>query len=191
VSDPSQEGTAALSRDHTLVISESGLVTITGGKWTTYRKMAEDTIDQAATLGGLEDRPSVTRELPIHGHDPRADEYGLLADYGADAPFLETLMEEDPRFGEPVHPSADVQVGQVIWGVRCEAARTVEDVLARRTRMLLLDARASVAMAPAVAKWMALELGRDDAWQRTQVDEFSALAENYLVSEEDFPVHPT
>ncbi len=175
-------GTAALARDHTLLIAPSGLVTITGGKWTTYRKMAEDTIDQAATLADLPDRPSVTRTLPIHGYHENAGQFGALADYGADAPAVEALIAEHPAWGERLHPSRPVRAGEVVWAVRHEMARTVEDVLARRRRTLLLDARASMAMAPAVAVLMAEELGRDEAWQRAQVEAYRALAAGYLVA---------
>ncbi len=182
VGSTGEEDTASLSRDHTLHISKSGLVTITGGKWTTYRKMAEDTIDQAATLAELEERPSSTRELHIHGYHRHADEFGPLQDYGSDAPALQNLMRERPALREPLHPKHPVVAAQVVWAVRHEMARTVEDVLARRTRLLLLDARASIEMAPKVAALMAAELGRDDAWQQAQVAQYRALAEGYLIA---------
>jgi glycerol-3-phosphate dehydrogenase len=182
VSNQAQEGTASLSRDHTLHISDSGLVTIAGGKWTTYRRMAEDTIDQAATLAGLEDRRSVTKELRIHGFHRNAHELGSLADYGSDAPDLLAIMRENGRHEKRLHDAYDVRVGQVVWAVRREAARTVEDFLARRTRMLLIDARASILMAPEVARWMAEELGRDEAWQESQVESYAALAAGYIWS---------
>jgi len=185
VSSASEEGTASLSRDHTLHVSDSGLVTIAGGKWTTYRKMAEDTIDLAATLAGLEDRESVTKGLRIHGSQSHAEVPSPLSDYGSDATLIRGLSAEDPRFEERLHPAYDVTVAQVVWAARHEAARTVEDVLARRTRMLLIDARASIAMAPAVATWMARELGRDAAWEASQVQEFATLAAGYLWSEND------
>ncbi len=182
VGNPDGDGTAALSRDHTLLISPTGLVTITGGKWTTYRKMAEDTIDQAATLADLPDRPSVTRDLPIHGYQNDADQFGELADYGADAPAVRALIDERPEWGERLHPDRPMRAGEVVWAVREEMARTVEDVLSRRRRMLLLDAHASIEAAPAVAALMAAELGRDAAWQQAQVDAFHTLAQGYLVS---------
>ncbi|MEX1255988.1 MAG: glycerol-3-phosphate dehydrogenase/oxidase [Gemmatimonadota bacterium] len=186
VSHDSHEGTASLSRDHTLDISDSGLVTIAGGKWTTYRRMAEDTIDQAATLAGLEDRESVTKGLHIHGYHTRADEFATLSDYGADAPLIQSLMQEDRRYGERLHPDYDVRVAQVVWAVRHEAARTVEDFLSRRSRMLLIDARASMVMAPQVARWMAEELGRDAGWQESQIEAYAVLASGYLWSESGF-----
>ena len=183
VADPDAEGTSAISRDHTLHIAESGLVTITGGKWTTYRKMAEDTIDQAATLAGLEDRPSVTAHLPIHGAHPDAARFGDLALYGSDAPALLALLKDEPDLGEVLHPDRPTRAVQVVWAARHEMARTVEDVLSRRTRELLLDARAAILMAPRVAELLAAELGRDEAWQAEQVTQFTALARGYLLTE--------
>ncbi|MDX1532172.1 MAG: glycerol-3-phosphate dehydrogenase/oxidase, partial [Rhodothermales bacterium] len=178
------EGTASLSRDHTLHIAKSGLVTITGGKWTTYRKMAEDTIDQAATLADLEDRASVTKALHIHGYHQHADTFGDLAVYGADAVGLRRLLREDEALGERLHPRRPTVAAQVVWAARHEMARTVEDVLSRRTRELLLDARASIEMAPEVARLLAAELGRDGAWQREQVEAYRALARGYLLADD-------
>ncbi len=174
--------TASISRDHTLHIAPSGLVTIAGGKWTTYRKMAEDTIDQAMLLGDLEDRDSVTKTLQIHGYHQHADQFGSLAEYGSDAPAIEALVRDEPALGERLHPDYDVVGAQVAWAARYESARTVEDVLARRTRLLILDARASMEVAPAVAAILAEELGRDDPWQADQVEAYRTLARGYLVS---------
>lgn len=175
------EGTAALSRDHTLHISGSGLVTITGGKWTTYRKMAEDTIDQAATVAGLDERPSVTADLRIHGHHHNADGFGDLHFYGADAPGVLSLIRSQPRFGKLLHPDHPTRLGEVAWAARNEMARTVEDFLSRRTRTLLLDARASMEMAPAVAEQLSEDLGRDDGWAEEQVRSYRDLARDYLM----------
>ncbi len=174
-------GTAAISRDHTLHVAPSGLVTITGGKWTTYRKMAEDTVDQAATLAGLPERPCPTHDLDIHGAHPHPEVFGPLADYGADVPALRELIASDARFAEPIHPDHEIVAGQVVWAARREMARTVEDVLSRRTRLLLLDARAAIAVAPAVAALLAEELERDAAWEAEQVAAFRELAAGYLL----------
>jgi glycerol-3-phosphate dehydrogenase len=179
--DGDPEGrTASLSRDHTLLISDSGLVTITGGKWTTYRKMAEDTVDQAATLAGLDDRPCVTRSLHLHGYHARADTFGELAHYGSDAPGLRALLSHDPRYGEPLNAAFPIRGGEVVWAARHEMARTVEDFLARRTRALLLDARAAMACSRRVAELMAGELGLGQRWIDDQVHAFTELAEGYL-----------
>jgi glycerol-3-phosphate dehydrogenase len=167
--------TASLSRDHTIRIEDSGMVTITGGKWTTYRYMAEDCVNQAATLAGLEERPSVTANLHIHGYYRGAGEFGHLSVHGADASAVRAL-----DMYEPLHSALPYTRAEVVWAARHEMARTVEDVLARRTRALFLNARAAAAMAPAVADILATELGRDSQWAAAQIDEFTALARRYL-----------
>jgi glycerol-3-phosphate dehydrogenase len=173
--------TAVISRDHTVNISKGGLVTIAGGKWTTYRKMAEDTIDQAAVLAELEFKPCVTHGLQIHGYHKHSEQFGSLSGYGSDAPALQDICEEAPGYGERLDPRIPVLAAEVIWAVRHEMARTVEDVLSRRTRALLLDARASMDMAPAVADLMADALGRDRRWKQQQVAAYQELAGGYLL----------
>jgi glycerol-3-phosphate dehydrogenase len=175
--------TAALSRDHTIRVDTPGLVTITGGKWTTYRRMAEDCVDRAASLAGLPRRPCRTRDLPIHGHDPDADRFGDLAGYGSDAPAIRALVEADAALGERLHPALPYVAAEVVWAVREEMARTVDDVLARRLRALFLNAAAAVEMAPRVAALMAREMGRDDGWATAQVRAFAELARGYRVSD--------
>jgi glycerol-3-phosphate dehydrogenase len=167
--------TASLSRDHTIIIEDSGMVTIAGGKWTTYRHMAEDCVNQAATLAGLEDRPCVTAELKIHGYHENADEFGHLSVYGSDAPAVRELR------GTRLHAALPYTEAEVLWAVRHELARTVEDVLARRTRALFLNARAAIEMSPAVATLMAAELGRDDSWIAAQVSAFREVAAKYVI----------
>ncbi|HEV2844234.1 MAG TPA: glycerol-3-phosphate dehydrogenase/oxidase [Thermoanaerobaculia bacterium] len=171
--------TAALSRDHTLLVSPSGLVTITGGKWTTYRKMGQDTVDRAALVAGLDARPSRTADLRLHGWTEEVRPLAAWAEHGADAPALARLAAERPGWDEPLHLNLPYRVCEVVWAARHEMARTVEDVLARRTRSLLLDARASAEAAPAVAALLAAELGRDEAWQREQVTSYRELARGY------------
>lgn len=173
--------TAALSRDHTLHIDACGLVSVCGGKWTTYRNMAEDCVNQAATLARLTERPSVTRHLNIHGFHQHADRFGPLAFYGSDAVALKDLIQQNPTLGEPLHTALPIGGAEVVWAVRYEMARTVEDVLARRTRALFLNARAALAMAPKVASLMARELQRDAAWEAQQVAEFGRVARGFLV----------
>jgi glycerol-3-phosphate dehydrogenase len=183
VRDGGEDSTAALSREHTVNVSKSGLVTIAGGKWTTYRKMAEDTIDFATAIAQLPERACETAELRLHGYLPLAESesHGPLEAYGSDAPALQRLIREQPELAEVLHPDFDYVAGQVVWAVRHEMARTVEDVLARRLRVLFLDTRASLAMAPAVAASMAKELGRDADWEREELDAFRAVAEPLLV----------
>ncbi|MGH7232760.1 MAG: glycerol-3-phosphate dehydrogenase/oxidase [Nitrospiraceae bacterium] len=173
--------TAALSRDHAVHIDRSGLLTIAGGKWTTYRYMAEDCVDQASALARLPERPCGTTRLPIHGFHEHAEQFGRLAMYGADAPAIQDLVRIEPGLGGPMHPALPYCGAEVIWATRFEMARTVEDALARRTRALLLNARAAVEIAPRVAELMARELGRDAAWQAEQVRTFQELANGYQV----------
>ncbi len=172
--------TAALSREHTIHISPTGLLTIAGGKWTTYRRMARECVDHAATLAELDPRPCTTEELRIHGYYHTPEEFGDLAGYGADAPAVGELCDGDSDRSAPLHPALPIRSGEVIWAVRQEMARRVDDVLARRTRALLLNARAAVAMAPAVAALMATELGQDESWIRSQVAEFEEIAARYI-----------
>jgi glycerol-3-phosphate dehydrogenase len=181
VRTPGDKGTAALARDHVLMIAKSNLVTITGGKWTTYRKMAEDTVDAAALVAGLEEHASPTPRLRLHGwlKNP-AETEGLLSLYGSDAPAVRRVMREQPDWSLPLDPELPYFMGEIVWAAREEMARTVEDVLARRTRALLLDARASIAAAPKVAAVLARELGRDTAWADGQVEAYRQLAQSYL-----------
>ena len=173
--------TASLSRDHTLIVSDSGLVTITGGKWTTYRKMAQDTVDQAATIAGLNFNECVTENMRIHGWLKNTDHSDPLHHYGSDRVEIEKLIKENPDLGEKLHERLPYLKAEVVWGVRNEMAMTIEDILARRTRALLLDAKASVEMAPEVAKLMAEEMDKDREWQKTQVSEYEHVASAYIL----------
>lgn len=175
------KNTASLSRDHTLIVSDSGLVTITGGKWTTYRKMAQDTVDQAAMVAGLQVTECITENLRIHGWLKNVDFSDPLYYYGSDRIALNKLIKENPNLGEPLHERLPYLKAELVWGVREEMAMTVEDVLARRTRALLLDAKASVEMAPVVAELMAMEMDKDENWVEDQVQQFTAVAENYIL----------
>ena len=168
--------TAALSRDHTIHIERSGLLTVAGGKWTTYRHMAEDAVNQAAMLARLPEKACVTRTLNIHGFHPHAEKFGPLSVYGSDALVLQDLMRAHPPLAARLHPALPYTKAEVIWAVRVEMARSVEDVLARRCRALFLNTRAASDMAPEVARLMAEELGADDAWQRRQLAAFEETA---------------
>jgi len=181
VSAGETENTAAISRDHTVCISRSGLITITGGKWTTYRKMAEDVVDQAAIIAQLDARPSVTENLNIHGSHHHPEIFGELEDYGSDAVALKELMDEKKEYADYLHEKLPVRKGEVVWAVQNEMARTVDDFLSRRRRALLLDARTSVEMAAEVAKIMAKELDKNKAWQKKQVEAYQYLAEGYII----------
>jgi glycerol-3-phosphate dehydrogenase len=177
-----------LSREHAVLVSPSGLVTIVGGKWTTYRKMAQDTVDDAAAVAGLPTRPCVTETLRLHGwmsgDDPQRPEEDVLRVYGSDIHRVRELMAENPEWAEPLHPRLPYPRATAVWAARAEMARSLEDVLARRTRCLLMDARAAHEAAPLVAELLAAELGRDAAWQAEQVRGFRELARGYRVDPE-------
>jgi glycerol-3-phosphate dehydrogenase len=181
---PGKAATKELSRSHEVLISKSGLVTIVGGKWTTYRRMAQDTMDRVIEVGGLPARPCSTETLRLHGWKPSdpAAPADALALYGTDAEAIEDLMREDPGLREPLDPRLPYPRALVVWAARREMARTLEDVLSRRTRSLLLDAAASVDAAPAAAKLLARELGRDAAWASAQVEAYRRLAAGYRIT---------
>ncbi len=181
VSPGGSDETSSISRDHTLIIDPSGLVTIAGGKWTTYRKMAEDTIDEAAVVAGLDERKSVTDNLRLHGWLKNTEAAQPYEMYGSDALALKKIAEEQNGWEEPLHPRLRCKPSEVIWAVRSEMARSVEDVLARRTRSLLLDARASMEIAGPVADLMAMEMNKDHRWKEQQVAAYKELANGYLL----------
>ncbi len=176
--------TAKLSREYRLSVSGAGLVTITGGKWTTYRSMAVAAVDAAAAQGGLDARPSTTHALRLHGWETPASPAGPPEGYGSDRSLFEQLADEQPAWKERLHPRLPYTVGDIVWAVRFEWARNVEDVLARRTRALFLDAAASIEIAPRVAGLMATELGHDHSWLTRQLESFNMAAMRYLPAPE-------
>ncbi|MCC6953443.1 MAG: glycerol-3-phosphate dehydrogenase/oxidase [Deltaproteobacteria bacterium] len=165
----SSGSTATASREHALGVSPSGLVSITGGKWTTYRRMAQDTIDRAAQVGGLRRRRCVTDSLAI----------STLR-----AALRDSLSADDPRADERLHPQRRETRADVIVAARFEMARRVEDVLARRSRVLFTDARLAIELAPSVAQILADELGHDSGWIQHELRSFTDLAKSYLPSME-------
>jgi glycerol-3-phosphate dehydrogenase len=179
--------TSQLSRDHTILVSQSGLVTVTGGKWTTYRRMGQDTINRACEVASLPALPSRTLELKIHGWT--MDSTGTASEwervYGTDLPMLCALSTEDAGLDALLHPRLPFKAREVVWAARYEMARTVEDVLARRTRALFLDARAAIEAAPAVASLLTRELKRSEAWRGKDLADFLGVANGYLYHEGD------
>ena len=173
--------TKELSRGHKILISDSNLISITGGKWTTYRKMAEESIDKVISLGMLKAKKCLTADIKIHGAE-NSEQMNSI--YGSDFEKIKRLMNEQADLQEKIHPSFDYTKAEVVWSVRNEFARTVEDVLARRTRALFLNAQASLDAAPIVAKILAKELNKDNVWVKNQIKAFSKLAENYILTPE-------
>jgi glycerol-3-phosphate dehydrogenase len=179
-----KQKTKEISRSHKLMVSASGLITITGGKWTTYRQMAEETVNMAIGSAGLPGRICLTKTLSLHGHKDSVEWTDPFFVYGSDAPAIRMLAKENGLLKETLDARLPYIGAEVVWAVRHEMARTVEDVLARRTRALFLDARAAMEMAPAVAKLMATELNRDTDWEKEQIVSFLSVAKNYLLEDE-------
>ena len=172
--------TATISREHMILVSRTGLVTITGGKWTTYRKMSVEAVDQAILNANLDFQPSVSETLQIHGYHNHSHKFGNLACYGSDALQIQNIIKTDPRLGKFLYGDS-ISCAEVVWAVENEMARTVEDFLARRRRALILDATAAIEIAPAVAKLMAEKLKKGMEWQKEQVESFNNTAKKYLI----------
>jgi glycerol-3-phosphate dehydrogenase len=181
--------TKTISREHVVHVSPTGLVTLLGGKWTTYRQMAEDTLADAIDVGGLQRRPCVTEHLYLHGWMRRESQPPDDTDrvYGTELPAVEDLAREEPAWDEPIHERLPYRGVHVVYAARLEMVRTLEDVLARRTRSLQLDARASIEAAPKVAGILAREMGRDAKWVEQQIVAYETLARGYLLKESDAP----
>ena len=180
---PQDESSATkeISRSHKIIVSESHLITITGGKWTTYRKMGEDAVDRAIQTGNLNPAACRTGDLSIHGSMQGVDWDDHLYVYGSDKEKVLALTMENPGWADKLHPKYNYLQAEVIWAVRHEMARTVEDVLARRVRLLFLDAKAAMEAAPLTAKLVASERKKGAKWQEEQVASFNALAKAYLL----------
>jgi glycerol-3-phosphate dehydrogenase len=174
------KSTAALPRDHLIQLSNSSLITITGGKWTTYRRMAEDTVNTAIKNGLLEPRNCLTKALKIHGWNNSTDYDDELFSYGVDAITIRKLIKDDPSLATKIHPSFPYTIAEIIWSVQNEMCMSVEDALARRTRALFLDAQAAIECAPLVASLLAREMNKDEGWQRDQINSFNSVAIKYL-----------
>jgi glycerol-3-phosphate dehydrogenase len=172
--------TKEISRDHKLMVSKSGLITITGGKWTTYRKMSEETVDTAIQTSNLENEKCVTKDLKIHACTSFHSS-SHLSIYGSDMASILILASELPDGGEQIHASYPNIKAEVIWAIRNEMAYKVEDVLARRMRMLFVDARAAIEMCPIVAQLMAQEMQMSPMWVEEQILEFTQIASEYLL----------
>jgi glycerol-3-phosphate dehydrogenase len=181
---PSGEGkkTKEISRGHKILISKGGLITLTGGKWTTYRKMGEDVINVASSRTNLKPGKSKTSELKIHGHMDHVDMNHPLYWYGADLMKINKMIEKDPSMGEVLSEKLHILKAQIAWAARRELARTLEDCLARRTRALQLDAKESMKIAPRVAEILAEELGFNKNWETKQVQAYNTLAQSYLLT---------
>jgi glycerol-3-phosphate dehydrogenase len=172
--------TSAISRDHHISVSESELISITGGKWTTYRKMAEDVMEIAIYKTGINEKECITKNLHIHGYQESNDYKAPLYYYGTDEMAIRTLIKNDSSLAELIHRSLPYLKAEIIWAVQNEMCMTVEDALARRTRALLLDAKAAIECGPLIAQMMAKEMSKDEEWITQQINNFNSVAKNYL-----------
>lgn len=172
--------TKEISRSHKVIVSESGLVSLTGGKWTTFRKMGEDTVEYFPKIAGVALAPSRSKDILLHGFTKAVPD-GHWGVYGSDAPLIQALAKADPKLSELIHPDFPNIMAEVAWAVRSEMAVKVEDVLSRRVRMLILDAQAALDSAEKVATLMAAELGKDAVWIENERADFKQTGEKYLI----------
>ncbi len=175
--------TSTISRDHFIQVSESGLVTVTGGKWTTYRKMGEDTINQAVLVAGLEEKPSITKSFRIHGWLKNVDRTDPLYFYGSDGIQIRKMKSDDMNLAQRVSEKFSYCMAEIIWILKNEMVVNLEDLMARRTRMLFLDSDEAINVAPVMIKLMAKELNKNLEWQKNQLEEFIQVAENYSIQQ--------
>ena len=175
--------TKEISRSHKIIVAKSGLVTIIGGKWTTYRRMAEDVIQQLEEVLRWKQTSSVTHELRIHGATDNVNWNDPWYFYGSDVLHIHQMVAREPDLQEELSREYHIIKAQVVWAVREEMARNIEDFLARRTRLLLLDAKEAMRIAPAVARIMAEELHKDEHWVATQIASFEAEAKGYQLEQ--------
>jgi glycerol-3-phosphate dehydrogenase len=176
-----EKKTAVMPRDHVVKVLPSGLIHVTGGKWTTYRSMAEYAIDTAIQSVGLEKVSCKTKNLKIHGWIKNRSTTSMSI-YGTDEEDIQLMINADPAFSEKIHPDYNYTKAELLWFVANEMAITVEDILARRTRLLFLDAKAAMEAAPMVAKTLAFFNGKDAEWEKQELDKFNDLAKNYLIN---------
>ena len=176
VKQPGKKDTSAISRDHEIMVSQTGLITIAGGKWTTFRKMAQDVIDKAIVVGNLANKPCLTAEHKLHGFLEGVDPKQIDSSYGTDI----EQIKKDPEYAKPLHPNLPYNWAHINFAIDYEMARDVEDVLSRRTRSILLNAKAAIDVCEDVAKRMAEKLNKDEKWVEEQTKSFKNLAQDYL-----------
>jgi len=172
--------TKEISRSHKVIVSDSGLVSLTGGKWTTFRKMGEDTVEYFPKITGQSVNPSRSKDILLHGFTKNVP-LGHWSVYGSNAKLIQDLAKADPQLAEQIHSDFPNIMAELAWAVRNEMALKVEDILSRRVRMLILDAQAALDSSEKVAKLMASELGKDQSWIDKELEDFRKLGEKYLM----------
>ncbi|MAR43665.1 MAG: FAD-dependent oxidoreductase [Flavobacteriaceae bacterium] len=173
-----EKATKEISRHHKVTVSTSGLISIVGGKWTTYRKMAEDTVNTARSVAGLHERECITHNLTIHGYDYSSNWKNPIHFYGTDIEKIESLCDQG---NSSISKKFFISKNQIIWSIRNEMAMNLEDVMARRTRSLFLDARECLRIAPKVLEIMAKEMKKNTNWIKNESANFEKVARNYIV----------
>lgn len=177
------KSTKEVSRSHKVEVSPSGLVNIFGGKWTTYRQMAEDVVDAAISANLVPQKACKTVDLRLHGYaDSMHLDDNMFTVYGSDAKKIQELAQTDAKLAEKIHPDYPYIYAQVQWAIEHECAIGVEDVLARRTRLLFLDAKAAQQAVKNVAEFMAAKLHWDSTKVMKEVTDFTNLAQQYQLS---------
>ena len=175
-SEGNKETTKEISRHHKITVSTSGLINVLGGKWTTYRKIAEDTVNTVLMVSGLSERKCNTETLPIFGFDPTRNWDDPLHFYGTEAKKVEAM---DLNGNKSLSSKLFITKNQICWAIKNEMAITLEDVLARRTRCLFLDAYETEKIAPKVAEIMAFELKKEKKWVIQELKNFNLILKNY------------
>lgn len=181
---PKEKGakTKEISRSHKVIVSDSNLVTITGGKWTTFRKMGEDTVDYFTKVTGESMKASKSADQKLHGFTENPEE-GHMSVYGSDASQIKFMIKDHPEWAEKLHPNHPYTVAELIWMVRNEMAVKLEDAISRRFRIMLLDAKAAKEMGPKVAKIMAKEMGQGEGWIAKELEEFEKTVNKYIITQ--------
>ena len=168
VKQKTKVSSALISREHHLSVSSSGLITITGGKWTTYRKMAADAVDNAAFIGKFKKEKCITAHTPIGDEKEKETR-------------MKEILKNDISLKELVDPNYTFTKAAIVYAVKYEMAICIEDILARRTRLLFLDAKLAITLAPMVASIIAPYLQKDKSWEAAEVESFNQLADQYIL----------
>ena len=168
VKQKTKVSSALISREHHLSVSSSGLITITGGKWTTYRKMAADAVDNAAFIAKFKKEKCKTAHTPIGDEQEKANR-------------MREIIKNDISLKELVDPNYTFTKADIVYAIKYEMAICIEDILARRTRLLFLDAKLAIAVAPMVASIIAPYLQKDKNWERAEIASFTQLADQYIL----------
>ena len=176
---PGSARSSKVSREHAISVDASGLVTVSGGKWTTYRRVAEQCVDAAVKVAGLRANGARTDALELLPHDAQR---GAVDAVGFPARGVAQLAAEQPTLAAALHASLPYSGAHFAWAARSEMAMTVADALAYHTRALFIDARATLEIAPRVAALMAAELGHDAAWIAAEIQQVHARAASYILT---------